>query len=168
MCQFFVSTLIFKNKNGKFIASQLDIQLNEKSTPVSFALGDVNKDGFVDIGGVDASLTGAVDFSGLADLRMLDLKNQGAITAINITGLALGMAAAIFAFLWVQNEMSFDQYHENAANIYRVNTDLKVSNGVGIFSRMSVVNHITLINLCNSCFSSKSIFELACIPCFNK
>ena len=45
------------------------------------------EDGFVDIGGVDASLTGAVDFSGLADLRMLDLKNQGAITAINITGL---------------------------------------------------------------------------------
>jgi hypothetical protein len=40
---------IFKNENGKFVASQLDIQLNEHSTPVSFALGDVNQDGFADI-----------------------------------------------------------------------------------------------------------------------
>ena len=44
--------------------------------------------GFTDIGGVNASLTGAVDFSALAELKALNLKNQGAITAIDLTGLA--------------------------------------------------------------------------------
>lgn len=57
------------------------------------------------------------------------LLRRRTFTAINITGLALGMAAAIFAFLWVQNEMSFDSYHQNADNIYRVNTDIKITNG---------------------------------------
>ena len=57
------------------------------------------------------------------------LLRRRTFTAINITGLALGMTAAIFAFLWVQNEMSFDNYHKNAANTYRINTDLKIANG---------------------------------------
>lgn len=46
---------------------------------------------------------------------------------INILGLGLGMAAAIFAFLWVQNEFSFDRYHHNEDRLYRINTDIKVS-----------------------------------------
>jgi len=50
-------------------------------------------------------------------------------TAINITGLALGMAAAIFAFLWAQNELNFDNYHQNVDNIYRVNNSWKFADG---------------------------------------
>lgn len=46
---------------------------------------------------------------------------------ISILGLGLGMAAAIFAFLWVQNEFDFDRYHRNADRLYRINTDVKVS-----------------------------------------
>jgi ABC-type antimicrobial peptide transport system permease subunit len=45
---------------------------------------------------------------------------------INITGLAVGMTAAVLIFLWVQNEMSFDNYHKDADNIYRLTTNLKV------------------------------------------
>jgi ABC-type antimicrobial peptide transport system permease subunit len=44
---------------------------------------------------------------------------------INITGLAVGMTAAVLIFLWVQNEMSFDNYHKDADNIYRLTTNLK-------------------------------------------
>src|SRR5215468_4651527 len=44
---------------------------------------------------------------------------------INVGGLSIGMMAAVFIFLWVQNEMSFDSYHKNADNIYRVTTNLK-------------------------------------------
>ena len=46
-------------------------------------------------------------------------------TVINVAGLAIGMTAALFIFLWVQNEMSFDNYHKDAGNIYRLTTNLK-------------------------------------------
>jgi putative ABC transport system permease protein len=39
---------------------------------------------------------------------------------INITGLSVGMAAAVLIMLWVQNEMSFDNYHQDANRIYNL------------------------------------------------
>lgn len=41
---------------------------------------------------------------------------------INITGLAIGMACAMLIFLWVRDEVSFDQFHENGENLYYVAT----------------------------------------------
>lgn len=49
-------------------------------------------------------------------------------SVINITGLSVGMTAAILIFLWVQNEMNFDNYHKDADDIYRLTTNLKVNN----------------------------------------
>jgi len=43
-----------------------------------------------------------------------------AFAAINIAGLAIGMACSIFILLWVQNELSFDRFNKNAGEIYRV------------------------------------------------
>ena len=43
-----------------------------------------------------------------------------AYSAINIFGLAIGMACSILIFLWVQHELSFDRFHVNEKNIYRV------------------------------------------------
>jgi predicted permease len=43
---------------------------------------------------------------------------------INITGLAIGMACCILILLWVQDELSFDRFHENANDIYRVVQDI--------------------------------------------
>jgi len=39
---------------------------------------------------------------------------------INITGLTAGLAIGILILLWVQDELSFDSFHSNADNIYRV------------------------------------------------
>jgi len=39
---------------------------------------------------------------------------------INIFGLAIGLTAALFIFQYVQFERSYDSFHENADNIYRV------------------------------------------------
>ncbi len=39
---------------------------------------------------------------------------------INLTGLAIGLAACLMIWLWVQNELSFDRFHGNAERIYRV------------------------------------------------
>lgn len=41
-------------------------------------------------------------------------------SAINIFGLAIGLACSILILLWVQNELSYDRFHKNASNIYRV------------------------------------------------
>ncbi|MCF6407445.1 ABC transporter permease [Chitinophaga filiformis] len=39
---------------------------------------------------------------------------------INISGLAVGMAAAGLVFLWLRNEISFDKFHENKDRLYEV------------------------------------------------
>jgi putative ABC transport system permease protein len=41
---------------------------------------------------------------------------------INISGLAIGMACCILILLWVQDELSFDKFHKNADDIYRLTT----------------------------------------------
>nr|NQU89542.1 ABC transporter permease [Bacteroidota bacterium] len=46
---------------------------------------------------------------------------------LNILGLAIGIAAFIFIFLYVRNEISFDKYHEKADRIYRVESDFTIS-----------------------------------------
>jgi putative ABC transport system permease protein len=46
-------------------------------------------------------------------------------SVINIVGLSVGMTAAVLIFLWVQNEMNYDNYHKDANDIYRLTTNLK-------------------------------------------
>jgi putative ABC transport system permease protein len=45
------------------------------------------------------------------------LKNKG-FSFINILGLSVGMASAILILLWIQNEVSYDQFHEKKDRIY--------------------------------------------------
>ncbi|TSA38854.1 MAG: ABC transporter permease [Porphyromonadaceae bacterium] len=42
---------------------------------------------------------------------------------INIMGLALGISAAMFIFIWVSDEASMNQFHKNVDRIYRVEQD---------------------------------------------
>lgn len=49
-----------------------------------------------------------------------NLKKNKLSTAIHIMGLAIGAAACLVIFLFVQHEKSFDRYHQNADRIYRV------------------------------------------------
>ena len=41
-------------------------------------------------------------------------------SVINIAGLAIGMACAVLILLWVQDELSYDRFHEHASGLYRV------------------------------------------------
>ena len=58
------------------------------------------------------------------------LRNKG-FSAINIAGLAIGMASAILILMWIQNEVSYDQFHEKKDRIYetwnRVELNGKIS-----------------------------------------
>src|SRR5436190_5018364 len=45
------------------------------------------------------------------------LRNK-AFSIINISGLAIGMASAMLILLWIQNEVSYDQFHANKDRIY--------------------------------------------------
>jgi putative ABC transport system permease protein len=56
------------------------------------------------------------------------LKNKG-FTAINVLGLALGLATCMLIVFYVFDELSYDRYNLNSDRIYRVNNDIKF-NGV--------------------------------------
>jgi ABC-type antimicrobial peptide transport system permease subunit len=45
------------------------------------------------------------------------LRNKG-FSFINISGLAIGMAAAVLIILWIKHELSYDQFHEKKDRIY--------------------------------------------------
>jgi putative ABC transport system permease protein len=58
------------------------------------------------------------------------LKKNKMTGIINITGLSVGMTAAILILLWVQNEINFDNYHKDADRVYRLTTNLKIYNSI--------------------------------------
>ncbi len=53
-----------------------------------------------------------------------NLKRQGFYTAVNIAGLAFGLAACIIIVLYIKDELSYDAYNINAHRIYRVDADI--------------------------------------------
>ena len=68
-------------------------------------------------------------FKSYIKIAVRNLKKQKMFSAINIFGLAAGMSCTILIMLWVQDEMSFDKFHKNADNIYRVVQDQHYSGG---------------------------------------
>ena len=53
-------------------------------------------------------------------ITLRHMTRQKGYTAINILGLAVGMVCAMLIFFYVDFELSYDRYHENAGRIYRV------------------------------------------------
>lgn len=48
---------------------------------------------------------------------------QKGIAVINISGLAVGLAAVLLILMWVMDELSYERFNENADQIYMVNQD---------------------------------------------
>src|SRR6266487_1945554 len=57
------------------------------------------------------------------------LRNKG-YAAINVSGLAIGMAACILLFIVVKYELSYDKFQPNYKNIYHVVTTDKYTDGM--------------------------------------
>ena len=53
-------------------------------------------------------------------IALRNIKKQKGYSFINIFGLATGMACCIVILLWVFDELSFDSYHKNSNELYRV------------------------------------------------
>ncbi len=54
------------------------------------------------------------------------LVSQRGYTLINIMGLAVGIASALLIMLYVIDEFSYDRFHPNSDNIYRIYLDAKL------------------------------------------
>jgi putative ABC transport system permease protein len=60
-------------------------------------------------------------------VTLRNFRKNKAYSAINITGLAIGMACSILILLWVRDELSYDRFHANAGRICRVYRDEAVT-----------------------------------------
>lgn len=56
-------------------------------------------------------------------------RRQKGIAFINLAGLALGLVAALFILLWVQDELSYDNFHQEKDRIYQVMNNISPSEG---------------------------------------
>ena len=52
-----------------------------------------------------------------------NIRRHKGFSFINIAGLAIGLACCLLITIWVLDELSYDRFHENAANLYRVEED---------------------------------------------
>src|SRR6185369_7097498 len=55
-------------------------------------------------------------------------------SAINISGLAIGLSVGIMILLWVQDELSFDRFHHNSENIYKLNSHISTGSDAQVWS----------------------------------
>jgi len=62
-------------------------------------------------------------------LALRNLKKHSFYTILNISGLSLSLACGLVLFQFIHYHLKFDSYHRNAANIYRVVTDLHLDDG---------------------------------------
>lgn len=53
-------------------------------------------------------------------IAIRNLINQKGYSLINITGLAIGLAATLLILMWIQHELSYDRFYKDADQLYRV------------------------------------------------
>jgi ABC-type antimicrobial peptide transport system permease subunit len=107
-------------------------------------------------------------------LAYRNITKDKAYSIINITGLAIGLASSILILLWLQNELSYDKFHKNADQIYRITSsigDFKAAINPagmpdGLKSQMPVIKNTTrlssittvLLEAGNKKFEEKRVF----------
>ena len=57
-------------------------------------------------------------FKNYLKIAFRNMARSKGFTFINIAGLAVGMASAIIILLWIQNELSYDRFHEKTDRLY--------------------------------------------------
>ncbi|MCG3121037.1 MAG: hypothetical protein ALAOOOJD_03971 [bacterium] len=71
-------------------------------------------------------------FKNYLKIAARNLRKQKGQTLINLAGLAVGMACCLLILLYVQHELSYDQYHQSKKRIYRLATRIQSASFEGI------------------------------------
>ncbi|MFZ2907066.1 MAG: ABC transporter permease [Cyclobacteriaceae bacterium] len=64
-------------------------------------------------------------FKNLFKIAIRNILKDKTYSAINILGLTIGITCSLFLFMYILDELSYDRYHKNAENIYRVVSHVK-------------------------------------------
>lgn len=59
-------------------------------------------------------------FNSFIKIYVRSLARNKAFSLINITGLVIGLASALMILVYLQNELSYDRFHDRAEDIYRI------------------------------------------------
>ncbi|MCK4645264.1 MAG: ABC transporter permease [Candidatus Aminicenantes bacterium] len=70
-------------------------------------------------------------FKNYLKITLRNIKRHKSYSFINIAGLAIGIASCILILLWVQDELSYDKYHEYADDLHIVATSLQFGKETG-------------------------------------
>ena len=73
-------------------------------------------------------------FKNYLKVALRNLWKNKAFSAINIMGLATGLAVCLLIVLYVVDELSYDKYNVNADRIYRLDADIYFNNTSAIFA----------------------------------
>jgi len=76
-----------------------------------------------------------VMFKNYLKISLRNLLRYRGYSFLNIAGLTVGMACFILLILWVNDEISYDRFHENFQNIYRIVVEKPSSNLLNISPR---------------------------------
>lgn len=64
-------------------------------------------------------------FKNLFKIALRNIFKDKVYSSINILGLTIGITCSMFLFMYILDELSYDRYHTNANNIYRIVSNIK-------------------------------------------
>jgi len=67
-----------------------------------------------------------VMFKNYLKVALRNIQKHKGYAFINIAGWAVGMTVCILILLWVQNELSYDRFHQNAGRIFRLTLESRI------------------------------------------
>ena len=65
-------------------------------------------------------------FKNYLTIAIRNILRQKAYSFINIFGLAIGITCAIFIYLWVYDEVTFDEIFENISDDFLTSSDINI------------------------------------------
>ena len=64
-------------------------------------------------------------FKNLLKISIRTILKDKTYSLLNVTGLTIGITCSMFLLMYILHELSYDRYHKNARNIYRVVSNIK-------------------------------------------